>query len=461
MKPNGFGMMIVLAAAGAWALAGGCALQKKPTATVLGNRDFVADPGTMPTDAPPTRAAGEVSAENPATGTTVNPDTAPVRTISAAEASEGVFDVVAKAEAPAGVAGAAPSGDSILIDEKVGEINGRPIRVKDVFEDVSGVGKRLAAAARNRRLNAHEWEWLTGKFDAKAETRPLSREYWEAFASILCRAQLESLLQEELLESEARASLKPEQKQGLAWLVNEAGENLRRENAGSRAAAAQHLQEKQGVTEQQYLREHESRLLIEYEISEKIRKKVRTGWKDVRLYYERNPELYAPPPTARFRLIRVPGSDAEGIAKVQAALDAGEPFEKVAGQAPNTFHPEEGGMGSPLGDRTFTGEYATAPLNLMPPLEAAAHELTPGKWKRVDLGRDTAWLYLESITRKSRPLSDRDVQLEIAKKLSTDAESLERQNYIDHLKNRASFSDMDAMVKTLVEAAAERYWPKR
>ena len=140
----------------------------------------------------------------------------------------------------------------------------------------------------------------------------------------------------------------------------------------------------------------------------------------------------------------MPGSDTEGIAKVQAALDAGEPFEKVAGQEPNTFHPEDGGMGSPMGDRTFTGDYATATLNLMPPLERAA-----------------AWLYLESISQKSRPLSDRDVQLEIAKTLSTDAESVEKQNYIEHLKKRASFSDMDAMVKTLVEAAAERYWPKR
>jgi len=201
-------------------------------------------------------------------------------------------------------------------------------------------------------------------------------------------------------------------------------------------------------------------MLISYQLDERIRKRVRVSWKDVRLYYERNSDIFNPPPAARFRLIRVPGVNTEAIARVQEALDAGKSFEEVARTADNTHHPENGGL---IADtRPFTGDYEHAEFNLARPLEDAAHALKPGGFTRTptDLSGDKAWLYLDEIIRQARPLSDKDVQLEIANRLSQDARARELQNYIGGLKRRASFSDLESMVRALVEAAAERYWPK-
>jgi hypothetical protein len=445
MKPNGVGLAVIGGAL-AVALGGGCSSHKTAAPRVLSSRDFVADPGTMPTDAS-SRTHESAASPSPAGAT---------KTITGAEASEGIVDVVAVASKPTLDTSATPSGDAVLIDQKVGEINGRPVRVKDIFDDV---GQRLETTARTKKLSAREWQFITGTTDPMAEMRTLTRDQWLAFARLLCMARINLLLEDELLEAEARASLKPEQKQGLAWLVQEASENLRRENEGSRAAAEKHLEETSGKTEQQWMRENESRLLIMYQLDERIRKRVRVSWKDVQLYYERNSDQFNPPPMARFRLIRVPASDAAGLETVQKALDGGEPFAKVAAAAPNTYKVEDGGL---LGDRPFSGDYVTANFGLPATLQDAAHGLKPGEYTKapVGLGKDKVWVLLESVSQKSRPLSDQDVQLEIARKLTSDAESTERENYVNRLKERASFTDLDAMVNTLVEAAAERYWPK-
>jgi hypothetical protein len=448
MKPNGLGMVLWFGAGLTGAALGGCALKRQPPETVLATRDFVADPGTMPTEGNP-----------PGEGASTRSAGSDVKTVSGAEASEGIVDVIAKAEAPSTSPAAAPTGGSVLIDQKVGEINGRPIRVRDVLDDVTA-GKRLETAARTRRLSANDWFKLTGRFDPRSESQPLPRDGWMQFARMVCGDRVKDMLRSELLEAEARASLRPEQKQGLAYLVNEAWENQRRESGGSRAAAERRLGEK-GQTERQFQREHESKLLIEFELMERIYKKIRVSWKDVRLYYERHQERFNPPPVARFRLIRVAGTDADGIGKVQAALDGGEPFDAVASRPPNFFHVEEGGLGEPLGDKPLSGEFAATNFGFAPALERAAHELTPGRFVRVDVGRDAAWLYLESISTKSRALSDRDVQLEILRTMTNELVDAELGNYLQRLKDRASFSDLDMMVEMLVEAAAERYWPAR
>lgn len=432
MKPNGIG----IAGLGLMCVMSGCSFQK--------TRPF-----EMRADREGARGAG---------GTVAAPQKSEIATVSVGAASEGV-NAVAVAGAPAGDAGAEASGPPVLIDQKVGEINGRAVRVKDILDEV-GLGPRLAAWARTRKLNSEEWKLLTGHAAAKPDGQTITRDQWLQISGVMFTARLNRLLEDELLEAEARSTLKPEQKQGLAWLVQEAAQNLKRESAGSQVAADRRLRDAGGMTEEQFKRQQESGLLIWLKLDEQIRRRIHVSWKDVRLYYERNQAIFNPPPAARFRLIQAPAKDEAAVKAIQEALDKGEPFAQVAGLRENGYRRDEGGL---MGEKEFKGEYATASFSLPQPLEEAAHTLRPGEFTKqpLDVGNDKMWICLDSVSQTSQSLSERDVQLRILLKLTTQAEELERQNYINHLKERASFSDMDTMVRTLVQAAAERYWPEK
>ena len=78
----------------------------------------------------------------------------------------------------------------------------------------------------------------------------------------------------------------------------------------------------------------------------------------------------------------------------------------------------------------------------------------------VDFSGKKTWVYLESIERKTQPLSDPDVQLSIATRLNSAAFDAEKRAYINRLKTRATFSDIEVMSTRLAEIAGQRYWPK-
>lgn len=435
----------VVCLAGAVLATAGCALQKRPApATVLKTEDFISDPATIPTEpARPEPGPVEAAQASP-----------PV--VSVAAASEGVFNVSAAVGSPEDHGQTVKSSQpAMLVDAKVGELNGRPIRVQDLLDDI---GPRLNAAARTRRLTRDEWAFLLNTDpDPAIEARPLRRDEWMAFATKLFMFRLNAELENQLLAEEARASLKPEQKQGLKYMVEQATEDERRKAAGSRAAFERQLKE-QNQTQEEFERNKEAQLLIGYQLEEKLRKRVRTSWRDVRLFYERNNALFNPPPVAYFRLIRVPANKPEAIAAIQAALDAGEPFEKVAAMPENDYNAKEGGKAP---EQRFTTEYAKGDF-FVDSLREAARTLTPGQYTHtpVNFRQDKAWLYLEKIVNKGRPLSDTDVQLGIATRLNLAAFDAERKAYIQRLKDRATFTDVEIMAGLLAEAAAERYWPK-
>jgi len=424
---------------------GGCALQKKaPTARVLKTEEFVSDPTTMPQEPV---LASEIAL----------PAAASAPVVTAATASEGVFDVSARIGKPED-SGEAPkaAGPVQIVDAKVGEINGRPVRVDDVLGEL---GPRLAASARSKRFSREEWSLLLfpAEPDPNQENKAVRRDEWMDFATKLVALRLNADLENQLLAEEARASLKPEQKQGLKYLVEQATEEERRKAGGSEAEFQRQLREK-NLSQRDFEKTRESVMLIGYQLSEKLRKRIRTSWKDVRLYYERNSKVYNPPPVAKFRLIQVPADQAAEIADVQTRLDAGEPFATVARLPINTYGAKDGGK---YPDQKFEGEFAAAKF-FPGDLNAQAVKLQPGEFTRppIDFSGKKTWVFLEAIDRRSQPLSDPDVQLTIAMRLDNAAFDAEKRAYIGRLKSRATFSDIEMMSARLAEIAGQRYWPK-
>ncbi len=378
--------------------------------------------------APPAEYRGSILTAGRATLTPV-----PIRAAAPAQPAEPPAVAAAPADPPPATTPAQP----VLIDAKVGDINGRPVFAATFLDEA--IGSRLAR---------------------KAEEPGMTYAAWREFAQSLIRSQLDGLIADELIQAEGRASLKPAQKQGLRAVMDQIREDARRESGGSRVKLEQRLQTEQNKTVEQWLRDRESRALIEYEIDRKIRNRVLVSWTDIRLYYERNEKLFNPDPVARFRLIRVPTANAEAVESVRSALDRGEPFETVAAMDVNTARGDSNGLVT----RQFSGEYRdTAFFGTVTELNEAARSLTTGTWtsQPVAYGGNTAWLYLESIERVNRPLSDVDVQLEILKTITDQRLQVQLDRYINRLRERASFSDVNEMTQRLIGIAEQRYWAPR
>jgi hypothetical protein len=448
-----------------------CALQKNPSATVLRSEDFIADPTAAPTaqapapaetpddtdffvaqDEPPFSLALDQAPPPapPITSTAVAPP--PLPRPHALSAHDDAYDLAAIPGEPI-LSGPtpAPAASPILIDAKLGELNGRPVRVQELMDEL---GPRLATKARERRFTREEWEFLR----LAPQTRAITRDEWLLFARASFTSKLEGLLEDELLQAEARASLRPEQQQGLRYMVQEFGQQERRRHGGSQAELSRSLREgAEPKTEQQLRREREAAILIGYQIDERIRKRIRVSWKDVRLFYERNFEAFNPPATATFRMIQVPASDPEALDRVETALRAGAPFEEVARSLDNRHDRENAGFWGAL---QFSGDYAQATL-FNEPLNSAARALTPGAWAGpLDFAGTKAFLFLEKVDQRSRPLSNPHVQLALANALNQQAFDHERRKYIGRLKDRASYSPIDEMAARLTQIAASRFWPQ-
>lgn len=329
-----------------------------------------------------------------------------------------------------------PIDQAVIVDAKVGDVNGRPILASEILDN--RLGPRLEQLSRESGM---------------------TRERWMAESRDLISTQVFLLVRDELIEAEARASLRPEQRQGLQYLLQEWREEERRRSGGARALLEQRLREERGQTVEQWLREREARALIEHHIRQRIDKRAIVTWQDVRNHYERNERVYNPDPVARLRQVRVLSSREEDVVAVQSALERGEPFETVASMPMNTFERAAGG----LVVRPIAGEYAQAELFGVPELTSAAQRLSPGEWTRepVRAGMFTYWLKLESIEQVSRPLSDPTVQLEIVSQLSDQKRDEELTRYVRRLMERASFTSLDDMSTRLLQIAANRYGPTR
>ncbi len=330
-----------------------------------------------------------------------------------------------------------PAGSPLLVDAKVGEINGLPIYANTFFEEVAGPGARLSAKAREKGITREAW----------------LREAWD-----LIEARLQRIMEDELIEAEARASLKPPQRQGLRAFAAEWGERTRRGAGGSRTALERKLQQDYNQTYEQFLRDVESRYLVQRHLEDKVESRVFVTQRDMVRYYDLNKKEYLPDPKARFWLIRVPTRQTEDVRTVQDALHGGQPFTEVAKLPINTV------QDSGLQERTFTGERKDVDLfGTETALNEAARTLGVGEWTRTPLtyGVWTAWLYLESIDQPRLLLTDEEVQMKIHETLLSKKRQDLANAYFTRLAEGASLGDVPAMRVRLMRIAVTRYWDKR
>lgn len=330
--------------------------------------------------------------------------------------------------APAGATGPArPVADPVLLEAKVGDINGRPVFAGEFLKPLEG------------RLRAKALE--------------VDRDTWLRFAAQQIQEQLRSEITDELLRAEALSRLSVEQKAGLRRFLQDVRDNLISQSGGSSQRAASRLKREQGLSEQDYLKQQEERTLVRFTIQEQISSRVNVSWRDIVRRYRRDAEKYHPEPSARFYIIRVDKDDQEAEQRVRQALAAGTPFAEVAASDVNTWTDEGGLKVIP-----FTPPRAEADFFGPDEINNPARTLDAGQWTGpIEFGSSLIWLYLDSIEQKSVSLYD--AQLDIASQIRGERVNKNLQQYIDRLLGRASVTDISAMMVRLLNIAADRYAP--
>lgn len=420
----------LLALAGLVAAAQGCS-SSAPTGVAVSPDQFV-------------KPAGEIQpAAKPETSTAVAKRPGALRVINTdvsgpfAEA-DGILDVESEVGVPAWdkypeQPGYHPKG-ATFVDAKVGDINNKAIYASEFLELM---GARLSAEA--------------------AKLKP---EAWRQFARQQINDELERMLDDELLRSEALASLKPEQRQGV-WAMGESlMEDQRLRAGGSAKLAEQRLYGETGLSPEQYVKDRTNTELISYELQRKIANRVQISRPDLQLAYEKYYDAFNPEPKAYMRQILVPANKTEAIAEIESQLRAGTPFAEVASRPDNEYLASKGGQ---LDPKLVPDDLKDARLFGIPELNDAARQLSDGEWTgpvayRTNNGRQVvAFIFLEKVERVAT--SFYDAQLMIEGRLREFRTAREKSKYIESLKRRASYTPLPEMTARLVAIAEERYGP--
>jgi len=437
------------ACAGLVLLAGGCGSANKPVSTTLTPADFAGDS----TAAAGMKPGAGVNAA-PARAASIAPDATTeqtsIRAIDATRervevtgpigASEGVLDVTTSTGMPTASAGAVATREAVLVDAKIGEINNKAI---------------YASAFLDPLLSRLKAKWT----DLQKTNPRGARRTWYDFTSGEVLDRLNQQVEDELLRAEALASLSPEQRQGFFFFMEKAQSNLFSENRGSRAITDEKLREESGIDSTEWRKRRENEELIRFQLGKRIYQRISVSQRDIQLAYQRNYDVFNPDPAARFRLITVPKANEAGVAEITDALESGEDFISAASREVNTYDHAKGGVRDvPLTNIPNPDDLSSAEIFPSPVLNKVAQQLSPGRYVGpFDWGNDKAWLYLEEIRRESR--SQYDAQLAIENELRNRRSAVQRYRYIQRLKDRAAFTDIETMTARLVGYAAERCLP--
>jgi len=317
-----------------------------------------------------------------------------------------------------------------MVDTKVGDINGKPVYANTFF------------ASFEDRL--------------RAEAALTTRDKWRISTARQIAEKLDKMIEGELLRAEALENFTPEQKQGFfAWMKG-LQERVESQSQGSREAANERLEQTKGKSLDEYMRDEEQQQLVEFQVREKIQKRISVPWRDIKIEYERYYEaLLNPPPKAMYRLVQIPTNKPEDIAEFTRLRERGTPFAEIAANKTlNRYKPETGG----LEEREFKGERKDAEFFRDEKLNGAARTMQVGEVAGpFPIGDNQAYLGLDVIQQTTRTLYEAQVAIEMQMRERRIHQA--QSKYVNRLRERASISSTPEMTRQLLVIADARYWP--
>ncbi|HLO41162.1 MAG TPA: peptidyl-prolyl cis-trans isomerase [Phycisphaerales bacterium] len=358
-------------------------------------------------------------------------------------AREGI-DVVTTPGVPVVNPAATAVESPVLIDAKVGDVNGRPIFISDFFQTMDA---RLKSEAKTART-----------FDdfAKVSSEAIIRK-------------LQEIINDELLQAEARSQLTPEQKQGFRYWIQSLEADFVSRNYRSRTMAEQRLAEAQEAASlEEWKKKREERELVIFQLRSQVFKNVHVPFREIELYYNQRYDEFNPGVERQFRVISLPASteeDNKTIQSVLAELQAGADFTQVASRPINLFRAKEGGLYIPPKQAAPAAKASEPPpppnYFQIPAINEAALRLKGGEWTGpIPNGTSASFIKLEESQKPATSLYE--AQYTIEQTLRSEKASHLTDKYIGDLLKRASVDNRELLAQRLFELSIERYWiPQR
>ncbi len=311
--------------------------------------------------------------------------------------------------------------ESYPVNAMVGQVNGKAIYARTVFEPIDAQLKSLG-----RQLAAYE-------FRSRAQELISSRLY--------------QIVADALILGEAQRSLSDVEQVALKEMVKRKREELLRlYGQGSLMLAEKNILAETGLTLDETLEEYRQAEVVKRHLQQTILPKINVTRRDIERYYNDHFEEFNAELRRTIRLIRV--DDRSQADHVIELLKTGEPFEAVASLEINRFHPDEGGlMAETTGDNVFGKE----------PLNEAMKELDEGEYSQsIELGDEYWFIYIENLERP-KGVSLHDSQLAIRQKLQNMQYRDLSNRYRRKLFEEGSYNPIDEMAARLVHIAVSRY----
>ncbi len=308
------------------------------------------------------------------------------------------------------------------VDGMIGQVNGRAIYTDDVLDE-----------SMSRTLEA----W--GK--------QLPRDEFRKRAAERIALRLNGMVTDALIFGEAQRDLSDQERQGLATAVTRYREQLLREHGqGSPALAEATLIEKTGLNLDQTIERWRQALVVQRYMRQKLQPKVNVTRRDVRRYYNDHYDEFNPPPARTVRVIQTTGED--DAKAIRDMLDNGIPFADAAKDPRNRFRANAGGlMGDMAGDQLFAD----------PAVNQATLELQEGQCAGPIVVGDRAWFVCVDKIEHGQTMPLMDVQTRIHAVLAEQQLREHSERYRQELFQKGSYNSIEAMTKSLLEIATDRY----
>ncbi len=360
----------------------------------------------------------------------------PVKVTTQNAAAAGFLDLSSMPGAPSTMSPMVTiTGEEVIVDQFIGQINGRAIMASEFFGD--GLGDRLLAMGRDEKYIKAPNEW--------------NREAWR-----LVQVHLSETIVDDLLLNEVYASMTPDvKKHGLRYFAEQIRGELVRNNQGSEALADARLREQQGKTIDQVLKDKQERELMRSLLQTKVVPTVHVSRQQVLDAYQRRYEQVKDQHIARIRVVRV-GETSPSVEEIKSDIARGTSFIELSESELNSFGASNGVR---YLDIKYKGDIAKASIFGPAELNTAARGLAAGQTAGpIAFNGDLYWIHLESVSSIDiEPLYV--AQLEIEEELRTTRIAQAKDDFVQRLMERASLTPLIQMQERLHGIAVARYAP--
>jgi hypothetical protein len=319
------------------------------------------------------------------------------------------------------------------VDSLIGQVNGKPLYANEFLVPREDRLRRIATSTPNDREKAYE---------------EFRRVIYEAF---------DQFVNNELVISEAESAIPDEAKEGLLEWMRGLQEQEIANRGGTRSEAQRSIEEEfPGTTIEEFMKRQKNEILAADLMRRRVRPRAIVSWRDIERLYQRNYEVYNPPPMLRVGRIAVPKSDAAKVDQVKAMFAEGKTFQEVAKAvgAPNDGLWREFKLG-PQGIDGVT--------DLVEDIKVRIKGLKQGAVDGpVEQRSQVSWMTLfESTQAPPRSIFDPRLQLQLRRQLEGERFGIEQYHYLDALRTRWIAEDLKQMRERLFNFALDRYWPGR